>query len=178
MCLYNYQKTCIPKGKEQLYFQHHLCFGPEVSYVLCQKVIMQETGSTKDWIYWKFLTCATWQCNEVFKEGKSFKNKFVVYFVFFFCSSRLFWFHFWFVFDQSVLLCSMCSEFKRHLLHFSCIPHCQILLPPVIWMLNYCWHGYARKENVKPEPQIIADPFKVPKPLMRSLMQRVFSKAD
>lgn len=82
MCLYNYQKTCIPKGKEQLYFQHHLCFGPEVSYVLCQKVIMQETGSTKDWIYWKFLTCATWQCNEVFKEGKSFKNKFVVYFVF------------------------------------------------------------------------------------------------
>lgn len=72
----------------------------------------------------------------------------------------------------------MCSEFKRHLLHFSCIPHCQILLPPVIWMLNYCWHGYARKENAKPEPQIIADPFKVPKPLMRSLMQRLFSKAD
>lgn len=70
----------------------------------------------------------------------------------------------------------MCSEFKRHLLHFSWIPYCQSLLPPLMCMLKYHWHEYARKLNAKPAPQIIADPFKVSKPLTRSLMQRLLSK--
>lgn len=70
----------------------------------------------------------------------------------------------------------MCSEFKRHLLHFSWIPYCQSLLPPVMCMLKYHWHEYARKLNAKPATQIIADPFKVSKPLLRSLMQRLLSK--
>jgi len=45
-------------------------------------------------------------------------------------------------------------------------------------MLKYCWHEYARKVNAKPAPQIIADPFKVSKALMRSLMQKLLSKRD
>lgn len=72
----------------------------------------------------------------------------------------------------------MCSEFKRHLLHFSCIPHCQSSLPSVICMLKYCWHEYARKVNARPAPQIIADPFKMSKPLMRSFMQRLLRETD
>lgn len=159
--------------------------------MLCQKAIMRGTWSTQNSVYWNSLSVLLGNATGHSKKQRVFKIRLFLHhhFLFFWCfffpvvfSSKykiqLFWFHFWFVFDYSLLLCYVCSEFKRHLLHFSCIPHCQSLLPPVMCLLKYCWHEYARKVNAKQAPQIIADPFKVPKPLVRSVMQRLLRETD